>query len=193
MENIELTLEHKKTLIKIARESIASAVNGNMAPEYKIDDTILNTMCGAFVTLHTDGNLRGCIGNITAETPLWKTIRNMAIESALRDPRFPSVSPWELESVNIEISVLSPLKRINNLEEIEVGKHGLFIKEGFYQGLLLPQVATDYGWNRIQFLEQTCYKAGLSKNCYRQGDCEIFIFSAIVFGEKDLEKHRLDK
>jgi AmmeMemoRadiSam system protein A len=193
MENIELTLEHKKTLIKIARESIASAVNGNMAPEYKIDDTILNTMCGAFVTLHTDGNLRGCIGNITAETPLWETIRNMAIESALRDPRFPSISPYELESVDIEISVLSPLKEIKNLEEIKVGKHGLFIKEGFYQGLLLPQVATDYGWNRIQFLEQTCYKAGLSKNCYKQETTEIFIFSAIVFGEKDLEKHRSDK
>lgn len=193
MENIELTLEHKKTLIKIARESIDSAVNGRAAPEYKIDDVMLNTMCGAFVTLHSDGNLRGCIGNITAETPLWETIRNMAIESALRDPRFPSVSPRELESVNIEISVLSPLKRINNLEEIEVGKHGLFIKEGFYQGLLLPQVATDYGWNRIQFLEQTCYKAGLDKDCYKQKTTEISIFSAIVFGEKDLEKHRSDK
>ncbi|MBE3115229.1 MAG: AmmeMemoRadiSam system protein A [Actinobacteria bacterium] len=193
MENIELTLEHKKTLIKIARESITSAVNGNMVPEYKIDDAILNTMCGAFVTLHTDGNLRGCIGNTTAKIPLWETIRNMAMESALRDPRFPSVSPRELENIDIEISVLSPLKRINNLEEIEVGKHGLFIKKGFYQGLLLPQVATDYKWNRIQFLEQTCYKAGLSKNCYKQETTEIFIFSAIVFGEKDLEKHRLDK
>jgi len=115
MENIELTLEHKKTLIKIARESVDSAVNGRAAPEYKIDDVMLNTMCGAFVTLHTNGNLRGCIGNITAETPLWETIRNMAIESALRDPRFPTVSPRELKSVNIEISVLSPLKRINNL------------------------------------------------------------------------------
>ncbi|MDP3012272.1 MAG: AmmeMemoRadiSam system protein A, partial [Candidatus Hydromicrobium sp.] len=139
------------------------------------------------------GNLRGCIGNITAETPLWETIRNMAIESALRDPRFPSVSPWELENIDIEISVLSPLKRINNLEEIEVGKHGLFIKKGFYQGLLLPQVATDYKWNRIQFLEQTCCKAGLNKDCYKQVTTEIFIFSAIVFGEKDLEKHRSDK
>lgn len=193
MENIELTLEHKKTLIKIARESIASAVNGNIVPEYKIDDAILNTMCGAFVTLHTDGNLRGCIGNITAKIPLWETISNMAMESALRDPRFPSVSPWELENIDIEISVLSPLKRINNLEEIEVGKHGLFIKKGFYQGLLLPQVATDYKWNRIQFLEQTCCKAGLNKDCYKQVTTEIFIFSAIVFGEKDLEKHRSDK
>ncbi len=187
MENIELTLEHKKTLIKIARESITSAINSKAFPEYKINDAMLNTMCGAFVTLHTDGNLRGCIGNITAETPLWETVRNMAVESALRDPRFPSVSPRELKNIDIEISVLSPLERIKNLDEIEVGKHGLFIKKGFYQGLLLPQVATDYKWNKIQFLEQTCYKAGLSGDCYKQVATEIFIFSAIVFGEKDLE------
>jgi AmmeMemoRadiSam system protein A len=188
MENIELTLEHKKTLVKIARESIISAVNGKAVPRYKINDVVLNTMCGAFVSLHADGNLRGCIGNITAETPLWETVRNMAIESALRDPRFPPISPYELENVDIEISVLSPLKRIKNLEEIKVGKHGLFIKKGFYQGLLLPQVATDYKWNKIQFLEQTCYKAGLGKDCYKKETTEIFIFSAIVFGEKELER-----
>jgi AmmeMemoRadiSam system protein A len=187
MENIELTLDHKKTLIKIARESITSAVNCRAVPEYRINDSMLNTMCGAFVTLHLSGNLRGCIGNITAETPLWETVRNMAIESALRDPRFPSISPYELENIDIEISVLSPLKEIKNLEEIKVGKHGLLIKKGFYQGLLLPQVATDYKWDKIQFLEQTCYKAGMSKDCYKQEATEIFIFSAIVFGEKDLE------
>jgi AmmeMemoRadiSam system protein A len=187
MENIELTLDHKKTLIKIARESITSAVHFGTVPEYRINDAVLNTMCGAFVTLHLNGNLRGCIGNITAEIPLWETIRNMAIESALRDPRFPSISLNELGSVDIEISVLSPLKKIKKLEEIKVGKHGLLIKKGFYQGLLLPQVAIDYKWNKIQFLEQTCYKAGLSKDCYKQENTEIFIFSAIVFGEKDLE------
>lgn len=187
MENIELALEHKKTLLKIARESITSAIKNRVIPEYKINDVMLNTMCGAFVTLHSDGNLRGCIGNITAETPLWETVRNMALESALRDPRFPSISAYELEDIDIEISVLSPLKKIKNLEEIKVGKHGLFIKKGFCQGLLLPQVATDYKWNEIQFLEQTCYKAGLNKDCYKQVTTEIFIFSAIVFGEKDLE------
>ena len=110
----------------------------------------------------------------------------MALESALRDPRFYSISSSELGSINIEISVLSPLKRIENLEEIEVGKHGLFLKKGFYQGLLLPQVATEYGWGRTQFLKQACHKAGLPNDCYKQKSCEIFIFSAAVFGEKDL-------
>ncbi len=187
MENIDLTLEYKKTLINIARQSIINAVNGRKAPDYKIKDEILNKACGAFVTLHdNNGNLRGCIGNIISERPLWETVRNMAIESALRDPRFPPVSPPEIDGINIEISVLSPLKKIKNIQEIEVGKHGIFIKKGFYQGLLLPQVASEYGWNRNQFLEQTCYKAGLPSGCYKQDDCEIFIFSALVFGEKDL-------
>ncbi|HEY4662188.1 MAG TPA: AmmeMemoRadiSam system protein A [Candidatus Humimicrobiaceae bacterium] len=187
MDEIELTMEHKKILLKIARESITNTIHFGTVPEYRINDAVLNTKCGAFVTLHIGGNLRGCIGNITADTPLWETIRNMAIESAMRDPRFPSVSLNELEDIDIEISVLSPLKKIKNLEEIKVGKHGLFIKKGFYQGLLLPQVATDYKWNKVQFLEQTCFKAGLNKDCYKQVSTEIYIFSAIVFGEKEPE------
>jgi AmmeMemoRadiSam system protein A len=186
MENIDLAPEHKKTLINIARQSIINAVNGRKTPDHKIEDEILNKACGAFVTLHDgNGNLRGCIGHITSERPLWETVQNMAVESALRDPRFPPVSPLELDGINIEISALSPLKKIKNFQEIEVGKHGIFIKKGFYQGLLLPQVATEYGWNSTQFLEQTCYKAGLPGNCYKQDDCEIFIFSAVIFGEKD--------
>lgn len=187
MENINLTREHKKTLIKIARQSITNAVNGKKASEYNTNDKILNSESGAFVTIHDNkGNLRGCIGNIVSEKPLWETVRNMAAESALRDPRFPPVSAGQIDDINIEISVLSPFKKIENLQEIEVGKHGLFIKNGFYQGLLLPQVATEYGWDRIQFLQQTCCKAGLPGDCYRQESSEIFIFSAVVFGEKDL-------
>ncbi len=194
MGNINLTSEHKKTLIKIARKSVISASNSQTAPEYKISDDALNAVCGAFVTLHNNnGTLRGCIGNIIAEKPLWETVRNMAAESALRDPRFPPVSPREVDSIYIEISVLSPLQKIKNLEQIEVGKHGLFIKKDYYQGLLLPQVATEYGWNRIQFLEQTCCKAGLGEDCYKQKNCEIFIFSAVVFGEKDFESRHSDK
>lgn len=185
MENIKLEPEHKKTLLKIARESIASAVYDKEPPAYNINDKVLNTGCGAFVTLHINGNLRGCIGNIIAEIPLWKTVRNMAAEAALRDSRFYPLTPQELEKIDIEISVLSPLKKIGSLEEIKVGRHGLFIKSGLYQGLLLPQVAVDYSWDRTQFLEQTCYKAGLVKNCYKEKGTEIFIFSAIVFGEKD--------
>ncbi len=188
MWDIKLTPEHKKTLLKIARESINNAVYDKKTPEYKINDKVLNANCGAFVTLHIKGNLRGCIGNITSEIPLWETIRNMAVESALRDPRFYPLTPGELNEADIEISVLSPLKKIKDTGEIKVGKHGLFIKKGFYQGLLLPQVATDYKWNSTQFLEQTCYKAGLNKNCYREETTEIFIFSAVVFGEKDFNR-----
>ena len=188
MWDIKLTPEHKKTLLKIARESINNAVYDKKTPEYKINDKVLNANCGAFVTLHIKGNLRGCIGNITSEIPLWETIRNMAVESALRDPRFYPLTPGELNEADIEISVLSPLKKIKDTGEIKVGKHGLFIKKGFYQGLLLPQVATDYKWNSTQFLEQTCYKAGLNKNYYREETTEIFIFSAVVFGEKDFNR-----
>ena len=188
MWDIKLTPEHKKTLLKIARESINNAVYDKKIPEYKINDKVLNANCGAFVTLHIKGNLRGCIGNITSEIPLWETIRNMAVESALRDPRFYPLTPGELNEADIEISVLSPLKKIKDTGEIKVGKHGLFIKKGFYQGLLLPQVATDYKWNSTQFLEQTCYKAGLNKNCYSGKTTEIYIFSAVVFGEKDFNR-----
>ena len=188
MWDIKLNPEHKKTLLKIAGESINNAVYDKKTPEYKINDKVLNANCGAFVTLHIKGNLRGCIGNITSEIPLWETVRNMAVESALRDPRFYPLTPGELNEADIEISVLSPLKKIKDTGEIKVGKHGLFIKKGFYQGLLLPQVAIDYKWNSTQFLEQTCYKAGLNKNCYREKTTEIFIFSAVVFGEKDFNR-----
>ena len=153
--------------------------------DFDIDDPVLNTKCGAFVTIHNQGNLRGCIGNIVAETPLWKTVRNMAVEASVRDPRFPPVSADELDSIDIEISALSPLWKIGDLNEIEVGKHGILIKKGFNQGLLLPQVATEYNFNRSQFLEHTCMKAGLAGDCYKSKDCEIYIFSATVFGEKD--------
>ena len=172
--------------MNVARKTIENVVNGKKVPDFDIKDPILNIKCGAFVTLHINNSLRGCIGNISAETPLWETIRNMAVESSLRDPRFPSLSPSELKNIDIEISVLSPLKKVADIKEIEVGKHGILIKKGFYQGLLLPQVATDYGWDRTQFLEQTCHKAGLHKDCFKEKNCEIYIFSATVFSRKDI-------
>ncbi len=110
----------------------------------------------------------------------------MAVEAALHDPRFGPVMPGELGDIDIEISVLSPFEKISDITEIEVGVHGLFIKNGYYQGLLLPQVATEYNWDRKEFLEHTCQKAGLPRDCYMRESCEIFIFSATVFGEKDL-------
>lgn len=186
MKNLELDDSQKKTLLKIARETIKKSAAGLPPDEYKVEDPVLNTECGAFVTIHNAGSLRGCIGNITASTPLWKTVMNMAVEASTRDPRFPPVSAGELDYIDIEISALSPLWEIKDINEIEVGKHGILIKKGFNQGLLLPQVATENNFDRTSFLEHTCLKAGLPRNCYRDGECQIFIFSATVFGEKDL-------
>ncbi len=183
MKNLELDDRQRELLLKIAREAVENAVSGSPPGQYSIDDPVLNTECGAFVTIHNTGNLRGCIGNITAATPLWMTVMNMAVEASTGDPRFPPITPGELEDIDIEISALSPLWKIKDIKEIEVGKHGILIKKGFNQGLLLPQVATENGFDRISFLEHTCLKAGLARNCYRDGDCEIHIFSATVFGE----------
>jgi len=183
MKNLELDKEQKQLLLKIARETVDSTVTGSAPVGYDIDDPVLNTGCGAFVTIHRLGNLRGCIGNITATTPLWMTVMTMAEEASMRDPRFPPVSPDELEDIDIEISAISPLQKIGDIKEIEVGKHGILIRKGFSQGLLLPQVAAENGFDRISFLEHTCLKAGLARNCYREQGCEIFIFSAVVFGE----------
>jgi AmmeMemoRadiSam system protein A len=186
MKNLKLDDDQKKLLLKIARETIEKTVSGSPPGEYDINDPVLNTECGAFVTIHNKGDLRGCIGNITASTPLWKTVLNMALEASARDPRFPPVNTRELDDIDIEISALSPLWRINDIDEIEVGTHGILIKKGFNQGLLLPQVATENGFDRTNFLEHTCLKAGLPRNCYRDESCEILIFSATVFGEGDM-------
>ena len=185
MNNLELNSSQKQILLKIARETIENTVLGSPPGQYSIDDPVLNTECGAFVTIHNGGNLRGCIGNITANTPLWQTVRNMAVEASTRDPRFPPVTSRELDDIDIEVSALSPLRQIKDIDEVEIGRHGILIRKGLNQGLLLPQVATENGFDRISFLEHTCMKAGLPRNCYRDRDCQIFIFSATVFGEQE--------
>jgi len=187
MTGLDLNLDQKKTLLEVARKTIENTVCGKSLPDFNIEDEILNSFCGAFVTIHKKGNLRGCIGNIIGQLPLWITVKKMAVEACMHDPRFSPVSAGELADIDIEISVLSPFEIITDINLIEVGVHGLFIKHGFYQGLLLPQVATEYGWGRTEFLEHTCMKAGLDKNCYREKGCQIQVFSATVFGEKDLQ------
>ncbi|MCE5329056.1 AmmeMemoRadiSam system protein B [bacterium] len=184
--SMSLTKKEKIILLEIAKESIKSAILGIKPNIPTINDVILNEKCGAFVTITLNGKLRGCIGNIRAVNPLWETVKMMAKEAALNDPRFYPLTAKDLENINIEISVLSPFKLINNINEIIVGKHGLFIKRGFYQGLLLPQVATDYNWDRIQFLKETCKKAGLYENSWQEKSCEIYIFSATVFSEEEI-------
>ena len=129
--------------------------------------------------------LRGCIGNMVGIRPLAETIREMAIAAATGDPRFNRLSEREIPDIDIEISVLSTLKRISDLSEIVVGEHDILMKRGYSQGVLLPQVATEIGWNREDFLENTCYKAGLPGDAWRDPETDIEIFSADVFGEKE--------
>jgi AmmeMemoRadiSam system protein A len=180
----ELNDEQRKTLLRIARQSIAAVLDGR-SPDWKAEDfdETLRQPAGAFVTLTRDGDLRGCIGSIQAIAPLYKAVVSSAVSAAFHDPRFPPLSPGELEHLELEISVMGPIERVTNIEDIVVGRDGLIISRGAYAGLLLPQVATDYGWDRQTFLEQTCRKAGLPPDAWRAQDCRIEKFSALVFGE----------
>jgi AmmeMemoRadiSam system protein B/AmmeMemoRadiSam system protein A len=183
--SLGLSEEDKKVLSNIARKTIEYKVKGETLSEFKVDSPILKENRGAFVTIKEHGQLRGCIGYIEAIKPLYITIQEMAEAAALHDPRFPPVSPEELDELEIEISVLTPLRKIKDINEIEVGKHGIVLKKGYQQGVFLPQVATEQGWDRITFLEEICYKTGIyDKNCWKDEDAEIYIYSADVFGEK---------
>ncbi|MFQ6096201.1 MAG: AmmeMemoRadiSam system protein A [Armatimonadota bacterium] len=181
-----LTKEQQERLLGLARESLVAAANGQPAPDPAIADEALTRNCGAFVTLHKRGELRGCIGLIEAVKPLYRSVIEMARSAALNDPRFPPVSPSEVDEIDVEISVLSPLRKIERVEEIQVGRHGLLVRKGYQSGLLLPQVATEYGWDRQTFLEHTCQKALLPRDAWKQG-ADIYTFEAFVFGEKRRE------
>lgn len=179
--DLGLTEDEKQRLRQIATTVIEHRILDKPVPEFEISSPRLNEHRGAFVTLHKKGQLRGCIGHIRGDQPLYQTVAEMAEEAAFNDPRFSPVSKEELGDLDIEISALTPLKRIEVVEEIEVGKHGIYIEKGFFRGLLLPQVATEYGWDRATFLEQTCYKAGLHKDAWKEKDTKIHIFSADIF------------
>jgi AmmeMemoRadiSam system protein A len=181
--DFSITDNEKEILLRTARESIASKL-AKRTPSFPKPTETLMTNCGAFVTLHKKGQLRGCIGYIVGTKPLIDTIREMALSSAFHDPRFSPVERNEYDSLEIEISVLSPLRRITNVDEIRVGEHGIIIKRGYNSGLLLPQVATEYGWDRDTFLKHTCHKAGLPPDAWKDPASVIEIFSAIVFSEK---------
>ena len=179
--DLGLNEQEKKTLHQIAKTVIENKARGKAVPEFKVDSPILKENRGAFVTIQKKGQLRGCIGYIEGRGPLYQTVEEMAEAAAFRDPRFTPVTEKELADLNIEISVLTPLKKITDVNEIEVGKHGIYIKKGWYSGLLLPQVATEYGWDRQTFLEHTCNKAGLPSNAWKDKSTEIYIFSADIF------------
>jgi len=181
--NTGLNKKAQKTLLAIARKTLEETVaKGNIAPTETKDKALLEKR-GVFVTLTKNGRLRGCIGYIVPVMPLYRAVPDMTVAAASRDPRFPPVTKEELKEIHIEISVLSPLKNIDDPQEIEIGRHGLFIVRGNNQGLLLPQVATEYMWNREEFLKQACLKAGLPPGAWREKETKIYSFSAQIFSE----------
>ncbi len=180
----ELNVEEQKEILGFIRQTIKEYLEDDEIKPITLKNPKYDEISGAFVTLHKKGALRGCIGHIIGIKPLKNTIQEMAIASSTQDPRFPPVEASELDDLDIEVSILSPLKRVKNPEEIVVGKHGIVMSQGPFKGILLPQVATEYGWDREIFLNHTCLKAGLPEDAWKKG-ATIEIFSAQVFGEKD--------
>jgi AmmeMemoRadiSam system protein B/AmmeMemoRadiSam system protein A len=186
LDTIQLSPAEKTQLLRISRESVESAVKGG---ELEWDSTgasaNLLKEAAVFVTIHKRGQLRGCVGSLVPVQSLGAAVAAAARSAAQRDPRFAPVSENELPELNFEISVLSPFRRVRDTDQVKIGQHGLWIEKGRNQGLLLPQVATDHNWDRNTFLEQTCIKAGLSPEAWKEDDTEIFVFSATVFGEEN--------
>jgi AmmeMemoRadiSam system protein A len=182
-ETPQLKLAEKRELIEIARDSIESMVMRTPRRYAGKPNGRLAEPGAAFVTLHMNDVLRGCIGTLEAAEPLYRAVASAAASAATRDPRFEAVTPEELARIKLEISVLTPRQRVTDVNEIVPGVHGLVVRMGMRAGLLLPQVATEYGWGREEFLANTCRKAGLPSDAWREPSCVIEAFSAEVFAE----------
>jgi len=184
-EKAMLNDQQRKRLLRIARDSIETYLKTGKKLEVNEADPVLSQEMGAFVTLNKDGQLRGCIGSLTAAQALYLTVRDMAIEAAVDDPRFPALSLEELSEIDIEISALSPLEKVDSADKIELGKHGVVVRKGYHSGVFLPQVATETGWSKEDFLNHLCeQKAGLAPSAWKDKDTELYIFGAEVFSEK---------
>ncbi len=185
---VPLTRGQKARLIEIARKTIQDYILNGTITNFEETDPRLAAEEGAFVTLHKRKMLRGCIGNIIARGPLYLTVRDMAIAAATQDPRFPAVTKEELDQLDIEISVLSRPRRCRDVNEIKMGMHGVIVRKGiFHQGVFLPQVATETGWTREEFLSNLCmHKAGLPPDAWKDPKTHIEIFTADVFSEQDV-------
>jgi len=181
--DLGLSAEEKETLRQIAQAAIRSrCLKVPMTTETPALTPKLEELRGAFVCLkEKDGQLRGCIGMIEGRAPLHQTIRDMAVQAAFADPRFCPLEPGELDGLQLEISVLTPLERIQDVESIHIGTHGLCLRRGYQSGLLLPQVAVEQGWEREEFLQWTCRKAGLPAQAWKESETEIYVFSADIF------------
>ena len=177
--------DERRQLLQIAREAITSLITSGSVPIREVKSEKLNAMFGCFVTIKKDGKLRGCIGNFISDKPLHKLVQEMASAAATKDPRFYPMKKTDLENFTLEISVLSPLQKISSIDEIQVGTHGIYMERNVHRGVLLPQVAAEYGWDRETFLQQTAMKAGMGKDDWKE-NTDIYIFSAEVFNEDEV-------
>lgn len=186
----KLNQKEKEILLRLSKDTLVSYLNDNKLPQlslhkYNINPRLMQNQ-GVFVTLQTEGQLRGCIGYIVGRMPIYQAVMQNTINASSRDPRFHPMKAKEIKDVTIEISVMSPLEKIKSVEEIKVGTHGLYLVKGDNNGVLLPQVPGQFGWDRKTFLEEISLKAGLPKDTYKEG-ADIYIFSAQVFGEEEHE------
>ena len=175
----------KNTLLRIARDVVTATVSGAPRPQLRSDDPALNAPCGCFVTLKKGDRLRGCIGQFISDRPLVEMVAEMAEASAARDPRFLAnpIAVEELGELDIEISVLSPLERTDDPLLLRLGVDGIYIKQGCASGCFLPQVATETGWSKEEFLSFCCsHKAGLAPDAWKDPKTEVYLFTAEVFG-----------
>ena len=175
----------KQTLLKAARDTVKAVITGGPVQKPESDDPELNAHCGCFVTLKNQGQLRGCIGQFTSESPLIELVVDMAKASATGDPRFVAdpITEAELDQLDVEISVLSPLERTNEPLSLRLGVDGIYIKRGCASGCFLPQVATETSWSKEEFLSYCCaHKAGLPPDAWEEPETEVYLFTADVFG-----------
>ena len=181
-----LSEAERKAILELARQAVAEAVCRNRLLEQIPETGVFERRCGVFVTLHVDHRLRGCIGVIEAKEALGPSIARCAVGAALEDPRFTRMRPEEMGSLEIEVSLLSPLERIQP-EAIEIGKHGLLVEQGLRRGLLLPQVALEHHLDKDQFLNETCHKAGLPDDAWKSPETRIYGFTCEIAGR---DEHR---
>ncbi len=177
--------KQKQTLLKVARDTVEAVIKAEPIETPQSDDPELNAPCGCFVTLKNHGRLRGCIGQFTSDSPLIELVGQMAKSSATSDPRFfaDPITARELDKLDIEISVLSPLQRTDEPLSLRLGIDGIYIKRGYASGCFLPQVATETGWSKEEFLSYCCaHKAGLPPDAWKDPETEVYLFTAEVFG-----------
>ncbi len=179
--------DEKRSLLQIARSAIESVLTHGISLQLPSPSGSLAIPSGAFVTLHRNGRLRGCIGRVTAVEPLAYVVADCAVAAATSDPRFSRLHPPELRELQLEISILSHPQEVS-AEEVQLGIHGVIISRGENRGILLPQVAVDHGWARERFLDETCEKAGLPPDAWRDPATRIEVFTAEVFSDSDFPR-----